>query len=134
MSRFGKVLDSWAILAFLQDEPQAQKVEEILVKCNQDGIPLLMTTVNLGEVWYSVTRDHSGQVADEKVENIRSLGIEIIPADWTLAYQAAQYKAKGNIAYADCFAAALAALRNADLVTGDQDFKRFEGVIKIDWI
>lgn len=36
--------------------------------------------------------------------------------------------------YADCFAAALAKLRNAERVTGDRDFKQIEAEIKIGWL
>jgi predicted nucleic acid-binding protein len=38
------------------------------------------------------------------------------------------------MSYADCFAAALAKLRKAELVTGDEEFKQVEGEIKIRWI
>ena len=36
--------------------------------------------------------------------------------------------------YADYFAAALAKLRKAELVTGDKEFKQVEGEVKILWI
>jgi ribonuclease VapC len=36
--------------------------------------------------------------------------------------------------YADCFAAALARMRRAELVTGDEDFKMVEKDVKILWI
>jgi len=38
------------------------------------------------------------------------------------------------MSYADCYAAALAKLRKAKLVTGDRDFKQVEGEIKVMWI
>jgi len=38
------------------------------------------------------------------------------------------------MSYADCFAAALAKLHKAELVTGDKDFKQVESEIKILWI
>jgi ribonuclease VapC len=41
---------------------------------------------------------------------------------------------KGRIAYADCFAAALAKSRKAELITGDKEFKLLEGEIKVEWI
>jgi len=51
-----------------------------------------------------------------------------------LARQAALFKSGKRISYADCFAAALAKLRRAELVTGDPDFKQVEGEVKILWI
>ena len=44
------------------------------------------------------------------------------------------YKAGGKLAHADAFAAALAKLRHAELVTGDRDFKAVESKIKIGWL
>jgi predicted nucleic acid-binding protein len=38
------------------------------------------------------------------------------------------------MAYADCFAAALARLRNAELVTGDPEFKEVESKLKVAWL
>ena len=39
-----------------------------------------------------------------------------------------------KMSYADCFAAALAKLRSAELITGDPEFKAVEGEIKIGWL
>jgi predicted nucleic acid-binding protein len=38
------------------------------------------------------------------------------------------------MSYADCFAAALAKLRKAELVTGDKEFRQIEGEIKVSWV
>jgi predicted nucleic acid-binding protein len=38
------------------------------------------------------------------------------------------------MSYADCFAAALAKCKKADLVTGDKEFMPLDGEIKIYWI
>ena len=48
--------------------------------------------------------------------------------------QAAIYKATKKLAYADAFAAALAKILNAELVTGDPEFKEIENEIKIGWL
>jgi ribonuclease VapC len=55
-------------------------------------------------------------------------------ADWELTRGAAKIKAKGKIAYADCFAAALAKKQNAELITGDPEFEQLSGQIKIRWL
>jgi len=64
----------------------------------------------------------------------KAIRIEIVRADLGLARQAALFKSGKKISYADCFAAALAKLRKAELVTGDQDFRQVEGEVKILWI
>ena len=131
-----KVLDSHALLTFFQDEAGAEEVERLLARAESAGPRLLLSVVNWGEVYYSTMRKISQQAAEEKAREIAALPIEVIPveADLELVRQAAIYKAGGKLAYADAFAAALAKLRNAELVTGDPDFKQVEDEIKIRWL
>ena len=129
-----KVLDSYALMAFFEDEPGADLVRGLIHKAVESDTNLLMSVVNLGEVWYSIARTNSPETADQYIHEIKGLGIEIIDVDWALTRQAAVFKANGNISYGDCFAAALAKSRKADLVTGDKEFKPLEGEIKIAWL
>ena len=55
-------------------------------------------------------------------------------ADWEITRQAALFKMPGKISYADCFAAALAKRLDAEVVTGDKEFKVLEGQIGIVWL
>jgi predicted nucleic acid-binding protein len=129
-----KVLDSYALMAFFEDEPGADFVRELIRKAVEGDTNLLMAAVNLGEVWYAIARNNSPEVADQYIHEIKGMGIEIVDADWNLTRQAAAFKANGNISYADCFAAALAKLKKAELVTGDKEFKPLEGEIKVAWV
>ena len=116
-----KVLDSHALMALFNDESGAEEVEKLLVKA-EGGSPKL--------------RGVSPKMAEEKAKEIAGMQIEIVPvdADLHLVRQAAIFKATKKMSYADCFAAALAKLRNAELITGDPEFKAVEDQIKIDWI
>lgn len=129
-----KVLDSYALMAFFEDEPGADLVRDLILKAEENKVNLLIGVVNLGEVWYSIARTNSPEVADQYIGEINGMAIEIIDADWVLTRQAALFKSSGNISYADCFAAALAKNKKADLVTGDKEFKPLEGEIRILWI
>lgn len=131
-----KVLDSWALMAFFNDEPSAENVEKLLVKASEDKHKLLLSVVNWGEIYYSVMRGGSQELAERKVQEMASLPIELVPVaeDLELVRQAAVFKATRRMSYADCFAAALAKVRNIELVTGDQEFKEVEKDIKINWL
>jgi ribonuclease VapC len=129
-----RVFDSWALLAFLQDEPAAEQVEELIVEAQAAESELLVTTVNLGEVWYGLARARSDSEADKGVSEISGLGFQVVDVSWNLTRQAAVFKAKGKVAYADCFAAALAKLRKVEVVTGDPEFKAFESEVKVHWL
>lgn len=129
-----RILDAYALMAFFEDEPGADSVREIIQNSFQNGDALMMSVVNLGEIWYAIARSNSPEVADRYADEIHSMGIKIVNADWALTRQAALFKARGNLSYADCFAAALAARHNAPLVTGDKEFKPLENEIQILWV
>jgi len=128
------VLDSWAVLAYLEDESSGQKVADMIGDAHEHGIPLLMSVVNAGEVWYILAREVSETEADKAVDGLRLLGIEFVDADWQLARVAGTFKANNRMSFADCFAAALAKEHKADLVTGDKEFKQIENAVKISWV
>jgi uncharacterized protein len=136
MSRRPKaiVLDSWAVLAYLEDESSAQKVADLIGDAHEHGIPLLMSVVNAGEVWYILAREVSEAEADKALHELRQLGIEYQDVDMKLARMAGGFKAKHRMSYADCFAAALAKEHKAELVTGDKEFKQVESDIRIRWL
>ena len=128
------VFDSWALIAFFGNEDAADRVTEILGEAHERNIPALMTLVNAGEIWYNIARKGGEEKSDQSIQDISHLGIRIVDADWSLTRTAAGFKKTGRIAYADCFAAALAKRENAALVTGDLEFKLLEDEITIMWI
>jgi len=128
------VLDSWAVIAYLEDEQAAEKVADIIADAHEAGIPLLMSVVNAAEVWYIVARETSTSEADASIKQLRDLGIEFVDADWELAKDAGYFKSKNKMSFADCFAAALARQRKAHLATGDQEFKQVDNEIAVIWL
>jgi ribonuclease VapC len=131
-----KVLDSWALVAFFEDEPAAEQVEKMLAHAASEKHKLLLSVVNWGEIYYNTMREVSQETAEQQARAIAALPIEIVGVgeDLALARQAAIYKATHKMAYADCFAAALAKLKSAELLTGDPEFKALEKEIKISWL
>jgi ribonuclease VapC len=129
-----KVLDSWALVAYFEDEPEAGAVEKILEQAAGEKHKLLISVVNWGEIYYNTMREVSQQAAEQKLKEIAALQVEIVDADPHLTKQAAIYKATKKMSYADCFGAALAKTRNAEFVTGDPEFKEVEKEIKINWL
>jgi len=128
------VFDSWAIIAYFEDEPAGKIIEEIIIDANEREIPMYMSVVNAGEVWYIVARQTSPSEADSIISDLRSLGIQFENPDWKASRQAAVFKSKHKMSYADAYAAALAIQKNAHLVTGDNEFKQVEKEIKILWV
>ena len=132
-----KVLDSWALIALFKDEPAAEAVEILLNKAAHDRVRLLLCVVNWGEIYYAMLRAGTRADAESAAEDIARMPIELVPVDATnldLVRQAAFFKATKKLSYGDCFAAALARLRRADLITGDAEFKSVESEVKIAWL
>ena len=132
--RAAPVLDSYALLAFLRGETGEDRVAALLEKASIRDAPLLMTEVNYAEVKYTVVRKDGAERWEEIARELPTLPIEFRTADRALADSAADYKARYKISLADAFAAALAREKNAELVTGDPEFKPLEKEIKITWL
>lgn len=110
------VLDSWAVLRYLEDAgPAAQAVAELL-----DSEKPLVSWINLGEVHYVLRRLHGEDDATEAVRDLRDVIDARLP-DEGAVLDAAGIKAVHRMAYADAFAAALALARDATLWTGDPE-------------
>lgn len=111
----GKVLDSYGVIAFFENEPGADFVAEEIKHARDREKPLLLSVVNWGEVYYTVLRAAGRHIAEEAIKTLDTLPIELVPVDRELTRVAAEFKASRKMSYADCFAAALAKTRRADL-------------------
>ena len=129
-----KVLDSWALLCYLEQEPGYEKIIELFEKAVESSKPLLMCVVNWGEVYYQVLRRFGDQKAQEIEQLIQTLPITLVEANKELTREVARIKATKKMAYADCFAVALARLKKAELYTGDPEFRAVEKEIKVVWL
>ena len=129
-----KVLDSYALLCYLEQEPGYEKIIELFEKAVESSKPLLMCVVNWGEVYHQVARRFGDQKAREIEQLIETLPITLVEVNKELTREAARIKATKKIAYADCFAVVLARLRKAELYTGDPEFKVVEKEIKVVWL
>lgn len=110
------VLDSWAVLRYLEDaEPAAQAMTDLLERERP-----MMSWLNLGEVFYVIRRLHGEDEAATTVRDLREV-IECVLPDERLVIDAARIKADHRLAYADAFAAATAISADATLWTGDPE-------------
>jgi len=131
----GSVLDSFALLAYFRDEAGADKVEGLLHKAANEREPLHMTEVNYAEAQYIILRRNGLPAWEAVAERLIALPIKFHPVTRDMADLAARFKASYPISLADAFAAALAKAREAELVTGDREFKAVEKDLKkIRWL
>lgn len=127
------VLDANALLRLLMNEPGAERVER-LIRDARPAAPLLVSVVNWGEVFYISWQRHGRESAKQTLADLLQLPIRIVPADVPQVLKAGELKAVHKIPYADCFAAALAAMNQATLVTTDRDFEKLGHDFPVSWL
>ncbi len=128
------ILDSFALLAYFENEISADIVKDLLHQALDQKIELMLCAINLGEIYYITYREIGKIEGDNCLNIINILPIHIITPDLELILQAAEIKAKYPISYADAFLVALGVKQNAIIVTGDPEFKRVENIISIKWL
>lgn len=134
-----KVLDAWALLAYLEEEsPAADRLEALLDQADRGEIQLFMNMVNVGEVYYRLAKSQSESRARAFWEDFQTTQVKIVPAPNDLILEAARWKGRYPISYGDAFALATALREGASLVTGDADFLSvradLSGTLQLDWI
>lgn len=128
------VLDSYAVLAYLEGEQGGEKVASILKDALSGKVEVYMSVINWGEVYYIVLREQGPAIANLYLQTMEKYPIEIIGAEKELTLGAARIKAFNKMSYADAFAAALAQIKKAYLVTGDKEFDVLKRTVNILWI
>ncbi len=128
------VLDSFALLAYLNGEEGHQRVAEVLGQAQEEQKRLYLSIINYGEVVYIVERARGLTQAQRTIAAVDQLPIEVIEADRRLTFAAAHVKANYPLAYADCFTIALAQDKAATVLTGDPEFRAVESLATIEWL
>ena len=128
------VLDSFALLAYLQDEPVASRIEKLLENAGKETCRLFLSMINLGELLYITERRGGVAKAQDTLALIRQLPIEILSVDEQTVFATAHLKASHAISYADCFAVVAAMQENAIIITGDPEFQSVETIVKVEWL
>ena len=128
------VLDSYALLAYFEKQPGWEEVADLLTEAAAEDVRLSLSVINWGEVRYITHRVYGEAKALEVVQAIDELPVEIIEATREVTAQAARLKARGGLAYADCFAAGLAILAQGEVLTGDPEFERVASDVPIRWL
>lgn len=134
------VLDTFAILAWFANEPGAAAVQQLLEEARRGKSQIYVSWVNLSEVYY-VTLRYSEEAerstaAMKALEILKTLPLELVPAGEREALAAGAIKADYSLSLADAFAAGLAKLYAAEVVTGDPEFRAVEqvGDIRVVWL
>ena len=125
------VFDSWAMMAYLEGEPAAQTVRQMLRKARKRELTALFSLINFGECLYIIEREQGLQEAQRAVSIVDQLPLHVVSVDRSLVFEAARLKARYRIAYADAFCVALAKRHDGRIVTGDPEFRAVETEVSV---
>jgi predicted nucleic acid-binding protein len=133
-SKLVYVLDSFALLSYLQGEAGMGRVQSLLQEANKDRCHVFMCIINLGEVLYIVEREKGLAKAHEILAAIQQLPIEVFPAEAQTVLDAAHIKANHALSYADAFAVICAQTVKGTVLTGDREFETVEQIVNVEWL
>jgi len=102
------VLDSFALVVFFLRQKGWEIVSRHLNDAADGRYSHLISSINYGEVYYSIIREEGEVYADAALKAIAEMPIEIVDPTRDQVLAASRLKSEGKISYADCFAAALA--------------------------
>jgi PIN domain nuclease of toxin-antitoxin system len=131
------VFDACALIAYLNDEPGAEKVEDLLDQAQQNRAQLHMAAVNVYEVFYDCLK-RDAATARQLVDDVYGLPITIVESlDRQLMDAAGWFKVSYRVSLADSLALGLAQLLNACLVSTDHrelDPLDRDGKMRFHWL
>ncbi len=129
------ILDSSAVLRYLDDEPGAARVAEIIKSHLAGKCEAAISALHWGEVAGITCKFHGRHAMDLVLSRLNAFGLAIVPADAGAAVRAALVKLKRGIPYVDAFGVELAADSGERvLVTADFDFKPASRDVAIEFL
>ncbi len=134
MKKTEYVLDSHALVAYLQNEAIADQVEALLDQADGNNATIHMSFINLGEITYLVERRYGATQCREVLNEVEEFPIQFKEVTLNRILDAAHVKAHHAISYADAFAVALAQELDATIVSGDPEFRQVESLVQVLWL
>src|ERR1700683_1673158 len=129
------VLDSSAILRYLDDEAGAARGAEIIKSHLAGRCAAMIAAPHWGEVAGITCKAHGRDAMDLVLSRLEAFGFEVVPANADRAVRAALIKLKRQIPYVDAFGLELAGDgRDRIFVTADFDFKTASRDVKIEFL
>lgn len=118
------VLDTSALLTYIEDEEGSEYVENLLVKAEKGDIVIYVVFISLTEVFYITMQERDETEALRRILLIQSLAVRVEESNEDLNFRAGKIKATNSISLADAYISALCQRYNGILVHKDPEFER----------
>lgn len=124
------VLDTSALLAYIENEDGTAVVETLLQQAVNAEVELYVSVVSCIELFYISWQEQGKDVAIERLKQINDLILFQEPIDEQSVKVIGELKANHTMSFADCCIAGLALLKQAALVHKDPEFEQIQAEIK----
>lgn len=129
------VLDSSAVLRYVDDEPGAARVAEIIKSHLAGRCVAIMSAVHWGEVAGISCKAHGKQAMEMLLSRLSAFGLQVVAADGDRAVRASLIKIKRDLPYVDAFGIELAGDSGEHVfVTADFDFKSAGRHVRVEFL
>ena len=120
------LLDTSALVAFLENEAGADRVEEILKTKS-----LIIPFVALLEIYYITLKGKGQEFAEKRYAMLKSLPAEFVwEIDEPILLDAGRFKGRHNLSLADAIIAAMAKKHEAVLIHKDPEYEQLDNEVK----
>ena len=119
------LVDSWAWIEYLKGSSFGAKAKEII----ESGDELLLSTINVSEIYHFLLKNKPAET-ENLIKFVLSSSF-VVELDTKIALKAANIKHSQKTGLADAIVIATAEENNAQILTGDDDFKGLKNVIYI---
>jgi PIN domain nuclease of toxin-antitoxin system len=129
------VLDSSAILRYVDDEAGAARVAEIIKSHLAGRCVAIVSAVHWGELAGITCKAHGKQAMELLLSRLGAFGLQVVAVDADRAVRASLIKVQRDLPYVDAFGVELAGDSGRHVfVTADFDFKVVGRDVKIEFL
>ena len=123
------ILDTSAILTYIEDEDGSDYVENLLIEAEKGIVDIYVSFISLTEVFYITLREKDEPLAVGRIKLMQSLAVKIQESDEMVNIKAGKLKARNSISLADAYIAALCQIHNGILVHKDPEYEKLASEI-----
>ncbi|MGR3180076.1 MAG: PIN domain-containing protein [Candidatus Anammoxibacter sp.] len=123
------VLDTSALLAYIENEEGVEEVESLFNKAFEGEADLFISTISCIEVFYISLKEQGEKIAIERLELINNLMLKQEVLNEQFIEIVGKIKATLNMSFADSCIAGLAKIKEATLVHKDPEYDQLKNEI-----
>jgi predicted nucleic acid-binding protein len=124
------VLDTSALITFIENEEGADTIESILLKAIEKLATVYISVATSIELFYISLQEQGMGVAEERITLLENLPITVLDISYEDMKIIGTLKANYKISFADSCIAAIAKLNSAILVHKDPEYNQLDTEVK----